>query len=70
TGSGKTTVCISLSSRILPPKSDPNATRSLIIVDSIILARQSAEQVTRLLPFWTVQIEQGVKHQASGTADV
>ncbi|GAW06115.1 P-loop containing nucleoside triphosphate hydrolase protein [Lentinula edodes] len=36
----------------------------------IELARQSAEQVARLFPSWTVQIEQGVKHLASGTADV
>ncbi|KAJ3734791.1 P-loop containing nucleoside triphosphate hydrolase protein [Lentinula guzmanii] len=70
TGSGKTTVFISLLSRIPPPKSNPKASRSLIIVNSIELARQSAEQVTRLFPSWTVQIEQGVKHQASGTADV
>ncbi|KAJ4486068.1 P-loop containing nucleoside triphosphate hydrolase protein [Lentinula aciculospora] len=70
TGSGKTTVFISLLSRISPPSLNPRATRSLIIVNSIELARQSAEQVARLFPSWTVQIEQGVKHQASGSADV
>ncbi|KAJ3908588.1 P-loop containing nucleoside triphosphate hydrolase protein [Lentinula edodes] len=70
TGSGKTTIFISLLSRISPPSSNPRASRSLIIVNSIELARQSAEQVARLFPSWTVQIEQGVKHLASGTADV
>ncbi|KAJ3857816.1 P-loop containing nucleoside triphosphate hydrolase protein [Lentinula lateritia] len=70
TGSGKTTIFISLLSRMSPPSSNPRASRSLIIVNSIELARQSAEQVARLFPSWTVQIEQGVKHLASGTADV
>ncbi|KAJ6575059.1 P-loop containing nucleoside triphosphate hydrolase protein [Mycena capillaripes] len=70
TGSGKTTVFISLLSRITPPTSNPRASRSLIVVNSIELARQSAEQVGRLFPDWTVEIEQGTKHQASGLADV
>lgn len=70
TGSGKTTVFISLLSRIAPPTSNPHASRSLIVVNSIELARQSAEQVGRLFPNWTVEIEQGVKHKASGLADV
>ncbi|KAF9076236.1 P-loop containing nucleoside triphosphate hydrolase protein [Rhodocollybia butyracea] len=70
TGSGKTTVFISLLSRIPAPASNLQASRSLIIVNSIELARQSAEQVARLFPSWTVQIEQGAKYQASGTADV
>ncbi|KAE9408139.1 P-loop containing nucleoside triphosphate hydrolase protein [Gymnopus androsaceus JB14] len=68
TGAGKTVVFVSLLSRI--SSSSPDASRSLIIVNSIELARQSAEQVARLFPSWSVQIEQGVKHQASGTADV
>ncbi|KIK70935.1 hypothetical protein GYMLUDRAFT_185101 [Collybiopsis luxurians FD-317 M1] len=68
TGSGKTTCFISLLSRI--PAPSKAASRALIIVNSIELARQSAEQVTRLFPSWTVEMEQGVKHQASGTADV
>ncbi|KAJ7786259.1 P-loop containing nucleoside triphosphate hydrolase protein, partial [Mycena metata] len=70
TGSGKTTVFISLLSRINPPPSNLGASKSLIIVNSIELARQSAEQVGRLFPNWTVEIEQGTKHKASGLADV
>ena len=70
TGSGKTTVFVSLLSRILPPPENPTAQRSLIIVNSIELAQQSAAQVARLFPDWTVEIEQGSKHVASGYADV
>ncbi|KAF8922613.1 P-loop containing nucleoside triphosphate hydrolase protein [Mucidula mucida] len=61
TGSGKTTVFISLLEKLAKPA--PHAKRALIIVNSIELARQSAEQ-------WSVEIEQGVKHKASGSADV
>jgi ATP-dependent helicase IRC3 len=70
TGSGKTTVFISLLSRISSPISNPTARRSLIIVNSIELARQSAMQVANLFPTWSVEIEQGHKHRASGNADV
>ncbi|KIM85139.1 hypothetical protein PILCRDRAFT_817121 [Piloderma croceum F 1598] len=70
TGSGKTTVFISLLSRILPPIESPRAKRSLIIVNSIELARQSAAQAEALFPEWDVEIEQGVKHKATGLADV
>ncbi|KAF5374878.1 hypothetical protein D9758_000323 [Tetrapyrgos nigripes] len=70
TGAGKTTVFISLLSRIHAPPTAPSATKSLIIVNSIELARQTAEQAARLFPSWTVEIEQGVKHKASGQADV
>ncbi|CAA7258701.1 unnamed protein product [Cyclocybe aegerita] len=70
TGSGKTTVFISLLSRITSPPENEEATRSLIVVNSIELARQSADQVRRLFPDWSVEIEQGAKHQASGSADV
>lgn len=70
TGSGKTTVFISLLSRIPSPTSNPAARRSLIIVNSIELARQSAIQVANLFPTWSVEIEQGSKHKASGNADV
>ncbi|KAF7347873.1 DEAD-box family helicase [Mycena venus] len=63
-------VFISLLSRLAPPASSPRASRSLIVVNSIELARQSAEQVGRLFPDWSVEIEQGVKHKASGLADV
>lgn len=70
TGSGKTTIFISLLSRIQPPPNRPKATRSLIVVNGIELARQSAAQVKVLFPDWSVEIEQGVKHNASGMADV
>ena len=70
TGSGKTTVFVSLLSRLSSPSVSQDATRSIIIVNSIELARQSAEQVARLFPDWQVEIEQGAKHQASGLADV
>lgn len=70
TGAGKTTVFISLLSQILSPLSNPAASRSLIIVNSIELARQSANQVSNLFPKWSVEIEQGTKHKASGSADV
>ena len=70
TGSGKTTVFISLLSRILPPKVGPDVRRSLVIVNSIELARQTANQVQTLFPNWSVEIEQGVKHKASGLADM
>lgn len=70
TGSGKTTVFISLLSRIFPPAGFPDASRSLIVVNSIELARQAAAQAEKLCPNWTVEIEQGAKHRASGSADV
>ena len=70
TGSGKTTVFISLLARLAPPAINLNATKSLIIVNNIELARQSALQVARLFPSWSVEIEQGAKYRASGMADV
>ena len=70
TGSGKTTVFISLLARISTPASSPTAVRSLIIVNSVELARQSAEQVNKILPQCSVEIEQGSKYRASGLADV
>ncbi|KAG6862363.1 hypothetical protein C0995_011803 [Termitomyces sp. Mi166 len=70
TGSGKTTVFISLLSRLPPPTSSPAARRSLIVVNSVELARQSAEQVAFLFPSWSVEIEQGGKYHATGDADV
>ncbi|PPQ82057.1 hypothetical protein CVT25_014598 [Psilocybe cyanescens] len=70
TGAGKTTVFISLLSRISPPPGNQEANKSLIIVNTIELARQSAARVANLFPDWTVEIEQGTKHQATGLADV
>ena len=69
TGAGKTTVFVSLIAQI-PPRGDKRAKRALIIVNSIELAHQSAAQVERLSPELSVEIEQGTKHKASGTADV
>lgn len=68
TGSGKTTVFASLISRIEPPTED--ATKTLIIVNSIELARQAAKQVKAIYPEMSVEIDQGAKHRASGHADV
>ncbi|KAF7310867.1 DEAD-box family helicase [Mycena chlorophos] len=68
--SGKTVVFTTLLSRIRPPSTSPTASRALVIVNSIELARQSAEQAQRLFPSWKVEIEQGTKHRASGSADV
>ncbi|GJE87676.1 DEAD/DEAH box helicase [Phanerochaete sordida] len=70
TGSGKTTVFITLLSRIKPSTEYPDATRSLVIVNNIELARQSAKQAQMLFPGWSVEIEQGQKHKASGKADL
>ncbi|EKM61106.1 uncharacterized protein PHACADRAFT_156288 [Phanerochaete carnosa HHB-10118-sp] len=70
TGSGKTTVFITLLSRIKPPVEYPDATRSLVIVNNIELARQSAKQAQQLFAGWSVEIEQGQKHKASGKADL
>lgn len=69
TGAGKTTVFISLLARLSSPAQAPDATRTLVIVNSVELARQTAEQARRLFPQWTVEIEQG-KHHASGLADL
>lgn len=69
TGSGKTTVFISLLSRLSTPSLAPEATRSLIVVNSVELALQTAVQAKRLFPHWSVEIEQGKQH-ASGLADV
>ncbi|KAI1788749.1 P-loop containing nucleoside triphosphate hydrolase protein [Ganoderma leucocontextum] len=69
TGAGKTTVFISLLARLSAPPQAPDATRTLVIVNSVELARQTAEHARRLFPQWTVEIEQG-KHHASGLADL
>lgn len=70
TGSGKTTVFITLLSLIKPPPKNPKATKSLVLVNSVELARQAAAQTERLFPKWKVEIEQGVKYKASGEADL
>ncbi|KIP11377.1 hypothetical protein PHLGIDRAFT_83369 [Phlebiopsis gigantea 11061_1 CR5-6] len=70
TGSGKTTVFITLLSLINPPPESPRATKSLVLVNSVELARQAAAQTEKLFPGWTVEIEQGTKYKASGEADL
>lgn len=70
TGSGKTTVFISLLDRIKPPPENRHASRALVVVNSIELARQAAAQAEKLHPDWSVEIEQGSKHHASGDADL
>jgi ATP-dependent helicase IRC3 len=70
TGSGKTTVFLSLLSRISPSTTRPEATRALVIVNAVELARQAAAQARRLFPEWTVEIEQGAKYKATGEADL
>ncbi|KZT02640.1 P-loop containing nucleoside triphosphate hydrolase protein [Laetiporus sulphureus 93-53] len=70
TGSGKTTVFVSLLSRLPAVPKNPDARRSMIIVSSVELAKQAAEQVRKMCPDWSVEIEQGSKHHATGMADV
>jgi len=69
TGSGKTTVFVSLLHNIPLNERRPAATSTLIIVNSIELATQAANQVKNMFPKTTVEIEQG-KNKASGLADV
>lgn len=68
TGSGKTTVFVSLLQKLSSP-SRPNATKSLIVVNSIELAQQAANQVNKMFPDLKVELEQG-KNSATGRADV
>ncbi|PWN20620.1 P-loop containing nucleoside triphosphate hydrolase protein, partial [Microstroma glucosiphilum] len=80
TGSGKTTMFTELIARLpnLPnvhsQASDPvlhrPGDRVLIIVGAIELALQAASAVTRAHPHLHVEIEQGSKYRATGTADV
>jgi len=69
TGAGKTAVFISLLSSLEPRNDRPDATRSLVIVNSIELAKQAAAQAKHLQPDWVIEIEQG-RHKASGDADL
>ena len=67
TGSGKTTMFMSLIPKVL---SQEERSRTLILVSSVELASQAEGAARRLLgPDWTVEVEQG-KRTASGTADV
>ncbi len=69
TGAGKTAVFISLLSSLEPRNDRREATRSLVIVNSIELAKQAAAQAKQLRPDWVIEIEQG-RHKASGDADL
>src|ERR1700761_4295838 len=72
TGSGKTTVFLSLLSRLPPRSVGPSsvASRTLIIVNSVELVHQTAAQARVLIPHLSVEIEQGARHKSSGLADV
>ena len=72
TGAGKTTVFVSLLDRIQPTEARPGATKSLIIVNTIELAKQAAECARQILGSKgiKVEIEQGQKYKASGVADM
>lgn len=67
TGSGKTTMFVSLIERI---KAQRPATQALILVNAIELARQAADRARHMLPHWRVEIDQGAKWHASGLADI
>ncbi|KAF9822124.1 hypothetical protein IEO21_00118 [Rhodonia placenta] len=68
TGSGKTTVFVSLLSRIRPPSRNTIASNALIIVNSVELAQQVAAQIEQQCAGERVEIEQGGEHRASGDA--
>lgn len=67
TGSGKTTMFTELLARI---PSEKGRSQALILVNAVALAEQASETVERMLPHLRVEIEQGAKYRASGTADV
>ena len=67
TGSGKTTMFTELLARI---PSEKGRSQALILVNAVALAEQASETVERMLPQLRVEIEQGAKYRASGTADV
>jgi len=70
TGAGKTVVFVSLLERLQALSGNPQAARSLVIVNSVELARQAAHQAQKFFPHWTIEIEQGARYIASGSADV
>lgn len=72
TGSGKTTMFMKLIPKVVEKQLGDKVERkqTLIIVNSVELARQSKNAAERLLPEgWTVEVEQG-SSIASGSADV
>ncbi|KAG8925733.1 hypothetical protein FRC00_003685, partial [Tulasnella sp. 408] len=69
-GSGKTVIFCTLISLLPSPKDRPDASKSLILVDSVELAKQAAEKLSAICPHLTVEIEQGQARRATGSADV
>ena len=70
TGAGKTMVFMTFLERLQALSGNPEATRSLVIVNSVELVRQVADQAWKLLPYWAIEIEQGARYTASGFASV
>lgn len=68
TGSGKTTMFTELLHRM--PSPSGCAGQVLILVNAVALAEQAAATVRRILPHLSLELEQGIKHKASGLADV
>lgn len=68
TGSGKTTVFLALLAQIA--SKSQAASKSLVIVNNVELAQQTAAQAAKLFPDWTIEIDQGSKHVATGQADM
>jgi ATP-dependent helicase IRC3 len=62
-------VFISLLSRIAAREPE-RPMKTIVIVNSVELARQSAVQAAKMFPNWSVEIEQGAKHKATGFADL
>ncbi|EJU05733.1 P-loop containing nucleoside triphosphate hydrolase protein [Dacryopinax primogenitus] len=69
TGSGKTTIFLSLITRMQPPADRLHATQALVIVNSVEQAQQTARAAAAMFPELWVEVEQG-KHQATGRADI
>ncbi|KAI0032731.1 P-loop containing nucleoside triphosphate hydrolase protein [Vararia minispora EC-137] len=73
TGAGKTAVFVSLLSRLESrneAKKDAVPKGFLVIVNSIELARQTAELAQKMRPDWDVDLEQGQRYHAQGDADL
>ncbi|WFD43978.1 Putative ATP-dependent helicase IRC3 [Malassezia psittaci] len=68
TGSGKTIMFTDLLARV--PAGPGGAQQVLILVNAVGLAEQAFTTVKRVFPHLNVEIDQGQKRMASGTADV
>ncbi|KAH7104237.1 P-loop containing nucleoside triphosphate hydrolase protein [Auriculariales sp. MPI-PUGE-AT-0066] len=67
TGSGKTKVFLQVLGRM---ETLEGRSKALIIVNSVELAKQAALRAKEMFPNWSIDIEQGQKHVASGNADL